>query len=118
MCKRFSIQVKTFRDNGDANNAAEYGIAPWKLGQLAAARLMWDVMWGDVSYGFMNQPLVLEHHHVSRAFQLLDILEEIRLKFKVPGAVAQAEPLAADVAKSNGCDLDFDGIEPVKGAQI
>ena len=33
------------RDASDADEGAEMGIAPWKLGNLAACILLWGVLW-------------------------------------------------------------------------
>ena len=33
------------RDECDADEGAEMGIAPWKFGNLAACILMWDIVW-------------------------------------------------------------------------
>ena len=40
------FKVKRARDANDADSGAEYGIAPWNLGQLSACLLMWDIVWG------------------------------------------------------------------------
>ena len=42
-----NVRVKQARDLADADTGAEYGIAPWKLGQLSSALLMWDFLWKD-----------------------------------------------------------------------
>ena len=82
-----NVRVKQARDLADADTGAEYGIAPWKLGQLSAALLMWDILWKDVVPMFREGPWLVQPDHVRRASKLLRILDAIRLGLRNLGAV-------------------------------
>ena len=42
----FNTRGDAHRRGRSADKAAEEGIAPWKIGMLAACLCMWDTMWG------------------------------------------------------------------------
>ena len=48
----FNIRGKQLRRYKSADKSAEEGIAPWKIGMLAACLYLWDVMW-EVSLAAM-----------------------------------------------------------------
>ena len=41
----FNIRGHSLRRGKEADKSAEEGIAPWKIGMLAACLLLWDIMW-------------------------------------------------------------------------
>lgn len=78
----YNIKVKQSRDAHDADAGAEYGIAPWKLGQLAACLLMWDILWGVVTPMYKEEQWEIIAKHINRAHRLMDILDGIRIGFR------------------------------------
>jgi hypothetical protein len=74
----YNIKVKMSRDENDPDAGAEWGIAPWKLGQLAAALLCWDIMWGITIVPYREYKWEIDVHHIQRAHHLLRIMDGIK----------------------------------------
>jgi hypothetical protein len=74
----YNIKVATARAANDADNGAEYGIAPWKLGQLSACLLLWDILWGVKRMQYREQAWEVEIGHIQRANLLMAIFDGIR----------------------------------------
>eukprot|EP00972_Heterocapsa_arctica_P028488 4190943-Heterocapsa_arctica.AAC.1 len=60
----YNVKVKQARDSNDSDSGAEWGIAPWKLGMLAASLFLWDILWGTHIPHFQEQQWVVEAKHI------------------------------------------------------
>ena len=105
----YNVKVKQARDKMDADAGAEFGIAPWKLGQLAACLLMWDILWGTKVYAFREEKWEVEVEHIRRAYSLMSILEAIRQGFRT----ASVENPHVDVKLA--ADVQIAGFPEVAG---
>ena len=94
-----NARTEAARDSGDADAGAEWGAAPWKLGMLAAALFMWDVMWGTERPLYREVDWTISSSHIDRASLLMQILGGIRSGF-------QGNPELACVAGAAGMDGD------------
>ena len=115
----YNIKVKQARDANDADAGAEWGIAPWKLGQLSAALLLWDIMWGakTPTPKFKEEPWEVELQHVERAYKLMSILDGVREGFRT-NRIREAELVAGipeALAAKNGEDRDIPNCPSLSG---
>lgn len=113
----YNIKVKQARDENDADSGAEWGIAPWKLGQFSAAILLWDIMWGVKVPMYKEVPWVIELQHVTRAYKLMSILDQIREGFRT-NCIKDAAVIvgaAAAVSAKLSEDRDLEGCTHVNG---
>ena len=97
----YNVLVKKSRDEMDADTGAENGIGPWKLGMLACALLLWDILWKIVVPQFKEAKWFIKKNHVQRAFKLLQIHDGIRNAFRTMDAPPTAKM---------GSDMDHDGL--------
>ena len=106
----YNVKVKLARDGNDADAGAEWGIAPWKLGQLSACLLMWDMLWGTQVHLYDEQQWTVQVSHIKRAYLFMDILDKIREGFR-HGEVQDDAVLGAAV----GADSQLPGCPVVQG---
>ena len=112
----FNIKVKQARDDGDVDQGAELGAAPWKLGMLSASLLMWDILWGDVTPHYREETWLVEISHVRRAQKLMTILQGIQSGLREKGAPDGQEDNTVAEAATDG-DKDLAGCPVVEGAK-
>ena len=98
----YNVLVKKSRDEKDADGGAENGIGPWKLGMLACALLLWDILW-KIIVPANNEKWTIKKDHVQRAFRLLQIQDGIRNSFRT----MDAPPTTNTVVST---DMDHDGL--------
>jgi hypothetical protein len=115
----YNIKVKQARDANDADSGAEHGIAPWKLGQLSAALLLWDIMWDVKVVMYKEVEWVVELNHVRRAYKLMSILEGMREGFRTNkiALAAMAEGASEAAGAGVGEDRDLPGRPSVNGTK-
>jgi len=106
----YNIKVKQSRDRNDVDGGAEYGIAPWKLGQLSAALLLWDIMWDVKVPMFKEEKWEVDVVHVRRAYTLMHILDSVRECFRTNRI--REDELAAGIDESKGAVLGADHDHP------
>jgi hypothetical protein len=100
----YNILVKKSRDDMDADTGAENGIGPWKLGMLAGALLLWDILWKKVVVAYREEKLYIKTEHVERSFRLLLIQDGIKNAFRT-------FEVPAGVSASTSADRNFTEIE-------
>ena len=114
ICVLYNINVKVSRDACLADDGAEWGTSPWKLGMLAACLVLWDIMWGSGVPSW-----VVTRGHVQRAFKLMRILDATRQAFRGTSEVG-VEPSQAAIEDWKGQervaeDRNLPGLVPILG---
>lgn len=74
----YQVRVKQARDDRDADQGAEWGIGPWKLGQISGCLLLWDLVWKKWTPRYKEEEWKVDLHHVQRAHALMDMLDSTR----------------------------------------
>ena len=110
-CTFFNIKVKLSRDNDNADEGAEQGTAPWKLGMMAGALLLWDVMWDVGPVAYKEQRWTVRADHVHRAFMLIEICAGIREILVDRPDASQTVPGGPD----HDDDRNLPGVKEVRG---
>ena len=105
----FNVRANSCRRGKEADKAADEGISPWKIGQLAAALLLWDIMWNVITIAFKEQMLI-QQCHIDRAFLLMSIFTEIRVQVQSYGQIANPETLPARQDYSSEDQARVDGM--------
>ena len=100
----FNIRVKLHREECLVDDAASLGACPWKLAMLSALLALWDLMWdqnGAEAPTEQAPNIIVTEGVVTRAFRLLEILENILLLMRdvtgneeATSAFSKAEPAA------------------------
>jgi hypothetical protein len=97
----FNARCAVERDTGDAAEAARLGAAPWHLAMLGTALLLLELAVGehDGTDAMRDHALAVQESHVLRAFDLLDLLLQMRRQWQED----VAEPIqgSADAASAN-----------------
>ena len=100
----FNIRVKLHREQCLVDDAASLGACPWKLAMLSSVLALWDLMWhqnGAEAPAEQAPNIIITEGVVTRAFRLLEILENILMLMRdvtgdeeATSAFSKAEPAA------------------------
>ena len=98
ICTCFNAECAVRRDEGDVEEAARLGAAPWHLAMLSSALLVLEIAVGehDDTDDFLKRALAVQEAHVVRGFDLIRLCHAVRRAWQeeAPGIAEEAGALA------------------------
>ncbi|CAK0813141.1 unnamed protein product [Prorocentrum cordatum] len=104
LCVCFNAECAVRRDDGDVEEAARLGAAPWHLAVLSSALLVLEIAVGehDGTADFRSRCLRVQEAHVVRGFDLIRLCHDVRKAWQAetPGDADAAAALASQALEN------------------